>query len=1085
MRKFIFVFVFVLIVTAVFPSLASAQTEVSYPSIPGVFSPEEIREVAGREADIFPLFMAYIFRLLLVVSIFVVIGVVLYAGFLYILSTGNTIRTKVAKEWVLSAIQGALIVFSSYVLLFALDSQLLLFRLSDLEETRGLEQIDLEWEIRNTYFQIPFGLLIEDAILNENAKNKFYDVLDATNEAEAEAEAIYQGSRQLLQLVEFCPIGMACGGNAPIAGPGPIPFSPATPHSRATSAHIPPTRGEAQEAAQQEVSLNFFDRFFKKDSFFELFTSSFFDYLKTKPFFSLTYFSQEVFATSDPSSGTIDLGSGTWTSVPAKDTPFGGGPGSADATSIDFTFSRDDGMLSNFHDYPGYDEETDTVTTTAYVAEDDDYYYITVPGNEDGDLIKVPKENDEDDEEEGDDTEEDDGEEDDGEEDDEEEDLDDLEPPEDFFCCPSCPIINPPIRAKIAEIEGYFPRLMSALEEMLDTKRPLEEDLYQLYKAAVIKTLGHRELFSYNSLVAERRYYEREDYVVKTDDTRTEIRGYFWDWSQWLYEHLYRRRVNGDIIEENDPVTFYIKEPDASRILEDATALGFAARATGIQDAGEKIGIPRRIPPAPPDIGTTLYSPVDPSTTRITSPYGIRHDPFTGEEVMHWGVDFAGPRNTPIYAAEDGEVVFAGWSGSETTGYGKLLALYHEANGENDLNQDIVTYYAHLEPHSFRYEVGDIVRRGDYIAGMGTTGRSTGYHLHYEVRTSVEYPFLLYTGNQVDPAAYIDLSQWAFQEEDSFYADLKNITEEEKSSTLVSLLEKLCIGDVLAQTDLDILNNYLLENNIDPRDLSEEELSQILEELNIDPEMLSVFDLRAVDVRSPSDYLSCGMEIPVGETFELTWHHIVEILNAIDYYVAEGERLIQQQRVMNSLASGCECPCVGDCCDCMCIDGDGNAYPCPVCGACQLTCNLGAIRAAHAQVAATRQTMREIAAYIELLTDGHFNTPTENLCDPLNEDIRDTEEELACRGGATILVTKHELITRKLNFSRYSLNECITRPEHLADVLDGTRSGHMPFFGPLAEEHRLQRYTKTRDDGFLINTSDLNWFCCSDERLQR
>jgi hypothetical protein len=218
---------------------------------------------------------------------------------------------------------------------------------------------------------------------------------------------------------------------------------------------------------------------------------------------------------------------------------------------------------------------------------------------------------------------------------------------------------------------------------------------------------------------------------------------------------------------------------------------------------------------------------------------------------------------------------------------------------------------------------------------------------------------------------------------------------------------------------------------------------------------------------SPSDFLVCGMEIPIGETFELTWDHLVEILDSIDYYIAEGERLVEQQQLMNKLAESCSCPCSEDCC-----------------GECSLTCNLGAIRAAHQEVARTRQVLREIAEYIELLTDGHFNTPTEDVCDPLNEDIRDEEEKKLCDGGGSKLITKHELITRKLNYSRFSFDECITRPEHLDVVLEGRRSGKMPFFGPLAEEEYLERYTKTKDQGFYVNTSDFNWFCCSDSRLE-
>lgn len=209
----------------------------------------------------------------------------------------------------------------------------------------------------------------------------------------------------------------------------------------------------------------------------------------------------------------------------------------------------------------------------------------------------------------------------------------------------------------------------------------------------------------------------------------------------------------------------------------------------------------------------------------------------------------------------------------------------------------------------------------------------------------------------------------------------------------------------------------------------------------------------------------------MGETFELTWEHLVEILDTIDNYIAEGRRLLEQQRRMNSLASTCECPCAGP-----------PTEDCP--GRCQLNCPVGAIRAAHEDVARTRQAMRELAGYLILLTDGHFNTPTEDVCDPLNEDIRNEEEKSICDGGGSKLITKHELITRKLNYSRFEFDECMTRPEHLEETLEGGRPGKMLFFGPLVEEEDLPRYTKTKRGDAVVNTSDLNWFCCSDSRIE-
>jgi len=117
---------------------------------------------------------------------------------------------------------------------------------------------------------------------------------------------------------------------------------------------------------------------------------------------------------------------------------------------------------------------------------------------------------------------------------------------------------------------------------------------------------------------------------------------------------------------------------------------------------------------------------------RLMSPFGVRTDPFSGEGVIHKGVDLQAPMGTPVRAAADGVVVEADWE----SGYGKLVIIDH-GNG-------LQTYYGHLS----RFDVvpGQEVRRADVIARSGASGRVTSPHLHYEVRmggTPVNpYPFL-------------------------------------------------------------------------------------------------------------------------------------------------------------------------------------------------------------------------------------------------------------------------------------------------------------------------------------------------------
>jgi murein DD-endopeptidase MepM/ murein hydrolase activator NlpD len=103
-----------------------------------------------------------------------------------------------------------------------------------------------------------------------------------------------------------------------------------------------------------------------------------------------------------------------------------------------------------------------------------------------------------------------------------------------------------------------------------------------------------------------------------------------------------------------------------------------------------------------------------------SSNYGWRIDPFTGKNAMHEGVDFMVPEGTPVYASAGGVVVYADYHPQ----YGNMVEIDH--------GKDIVTRYAHTS--KMLVKVGQMVRRGQQIARSGSTGRSTGPHLHFEVR---------------------------------------------------------------------------------------------------------------------------------------------------------------------------------------------------------------------------------------------------------------------------------------------------------------------------------------------------------------
>lgn len=131
------------------------------------------------------------------------------------------------------------------------------------------------------------------------------------------------------------------------------------------------------------------------------------------------------------------------------------------------------------------------------------------------------------------------------------------------------------------------------------------------------------------------------------------------------------------------------------------------------------------------------------SYTRISSEYGYRKNPVTGVYKLHGGTDFAAPKGTPIYAAAAGYVSVAGWNSG---GYGNYVILYHGTM------QDGVAYstlYGHMS--SIAVSAGTYVTQGQVIGYVGSTGNSTGNHLHLEVWQGRS------SANRVDPRKYVPI----------------------------------------------------------------------------------------------------------------------------------------------------------------------------------------------------------------------------------------------------------------------------------------------------------------------------------------
>jgi murein DD-endopeptidase MepM/ murein hydrolase activator NlpD len=129
-----------------------------------------------------------------------------------------------------------------------------------------------------------------------------------------------------------------------------------------------------------------------------------------------------------------------------------------------------------------------------------------------------------------------------------------------------------------------------------------------------------------------------------------------------------------------------------------------------------------------PGTGQMMYPTIGP----ITSPFGWRMHPILGYEKFHSGIDFGADYGTMVYAADSGTVIFAGWYG----GYGNAVIISH--------GNDITTLYGHNS--ELYVSEGENVQKGQPISAVGSTGFSTGPHLHFEVRSS---------GEPIDPAPFL------------------------------------------------------------------------------------------------------------------------------------------------------------------------------------------------------------------------------------------------------------------------------------------------------------------------------------------
>lgn len=205
--------------------------EINYPSLPfpGVDSPqvflEKIKndEISGEQA--FPLYVKYFYYLFLMIAGLLALGVIIYGGFLYLISAGTPVKMIAAKEQITGGILGFVILLSSYLILATINPQLVILRLPGLEKIT-LPEIEIpepgERELPK-YFQIPLGMIIENAVVNEKGQAKLNNAKMAAKDARKSAEILKNLAAEMKNLTSAdCGTTSGCdencsGGSCPKA----------------------------------------------------------------------------------------------------------------------------------------------------------------------------------------------------------------------------------------------------------------------------------------------------------------------------------------------------------------------------------------------------------------------------------------------------------------------------------------------------------------------------------------------------------------------------------------------------------------------------------------------------------------------------------------------------------------------------------------------------------------------------------------------------------------------------------------------------------------------------------------------------
>ncbi len=1034
MRLFFFIVLFLFVFSVGAQAEINLQTEVDYPSILGISSPKEIIDFAESQEEIFPLFVTYLFRLLLTFSVFVGLGVVLYGGILYVLSGENPEKKKIAKEWMFSAFHGALVLFSSYLLLSIIDSRLVDFEnLTQLKKIEDLdEDVFLEWTIKSTYFQIPFGLLAEEASTNVNARDKFYDILDAIYDAEDTADAIIWGGNDLLEIIDVCPVGMCCLSDEPYCETTPIPFSSlkraketrpnlecwwdyrAVRSSSRNSMARPPLPLLPRDMMDYNLGISeiknnmrssidnlesvmnsyFGARAFMSESMLDL-EEKLIDIIN-KIDYLIKYQDRYIELDIETRKVTDELSSLIEKYPLLKEKPF---KTVINEMSEDWLLGKESLAKGEF----GYDE---------------------IPFTEQFDLTWRH------------------------------------------------------IRYNIDTIFHSGCLLASTIMVL----NHLDDDVAIVEAMHFAKANGHASMmggtfFSFPCHFAQTRGFSC--FQVSNPSTShlstminwlenrgpVVIGGIGHPWSMGGGHAITLTGVDKSkgIVYMNDPsrsfthsVTFgevLANMPIEIAYISKKSALNnssFSSRFTGGGDG------------VCPEISCAIMIKINEIMF-----YMFKHDRDL------WVVFFAKDLKKESLYHLYKTLMLKSLGAENIMNYPSLLLEKSHYNEREEVFLE--TYDEYTEIH--RYNLSG---ENPYIWNWEKWLNNILYTKEIDCNPIIENdPLTFYlrkpSSDNIIRDALIE-GAYRKKQQDFQYLNISSLFEKPLSNKNIAQKFNSLATEILSVPYLeDAINSVDIKKEMLPENISLDFIwfykrflskSSMIASATESP----VFGGENIDIIHDSDFISCGMEIPVGETFQLIWDHFIELLFTMDGYIVEGFALLELQEYMNYLSSYCTCPCAGPPCP-------GDPPP----SSCTLTCDKNEIRRVYfEEIIPKREEMAVIAQYLKHLTHGYFYDTSENLCHRLNEDIRGDDEKRFCNQGGSKYITMHELITRKLHYSRSSFDNCINRPEHLEDIIAGKKGKSYPVFGIIAEQRNLERYTKTKIDNNMVNTHRFNWFCCYD-----